>query len=202
MLDFIDRMVGSLGAAGVALLMFLENVCPPVPSEIIMPLAGFVSSQGSIGFWTVVIAGTVGSLAGATLWYVVGRRLGERRLRDWVDAHGRWLTMDGEDVDRAMRWFERHGGVAVFFGRLVPGVRTLISLPAGFASMSVPMFLAWSTLGTFGWTAALTLAGRLLGTRYEQVSRFVDPIAWAVLGILLFAYVVRVVRWKRADAER
>lgn len=202
MLDFIDRMVGSFGAAGVAMLMLLENVFPPVPSEIIMPLAGFASSQGSIGFWTVVIAGTAGSLAGATLWYVVGRRLGEQRLREWVDAHGRWLTMDGKDVDRAMHWFERHGGAAVFFGRLVPGVRTLISLPAGFASMSVPTFLAWSALGTFGWTAALTLAGRLLGTRYEQVSRYVDPITWAVLGLLAAIHVVRVVRWKRSDAKR
>ena len=105
MLDFITRMIGALGALGVALLMFLENVFPPVPSELIMPLAGFVSARGAIGFWTVVLAGTTGSLAGATLWYVIGRKLGEERLREWVESHGRWLAMDGRDVDRAMRWF-------------------------------------------------------------------------------------------------
>lgn len=199
MLDWIDGMIRTLGAFGVALLMFLENVFPPVPSELIMPLAGFVSARGSIAFWTAVLAGTAGSVAGATIWYVVGRRLGEERLREWVDAHGRWLTMDCRDVDRAMRWFDRHGGVALFLGRLVPGVRTLISVPAGFARMPVPLFLLWSALGTFGWTAGLTLAGRLLGTRYELVSRFVDPVAWTTLAILAAIYMVRVVRWRRSD---
>ena len=198
MLGFVNGMIETLGAFGVALLMFLENVFPPVPSELIMPLAGFVSARGTIGFWTVVLAGTVGSLLGATLWYVVGRKLGEERLRDWVDEHGRWLTMSGDDVDRAMRWFERHGGAAVFFGRLVPGIRTLISLPAGFAGMPVPAFLLWSTIGTFGWTAALTVAGRMLGSQFDQVSRFIDPVSWAILGILAVIYVVRIVRWKRS----
>ena len=200
MLDWITNLVRSMGAPGVGLLMFLENVFPPIPSEVIMPLAGFVAQQGGLSFWGAVAAGAVGSLAGAVGWYWVGRRVGERRLRAWVDRHGRWLTLSGDDVDTAKRWFDRHGGFAVFVGRLVPGVRTLISVPAGFAAMPALPFLLYSAAGTALWTVALGVAGRMLGSQYERVSRVLEPAGAVVFGLIALLYVVRVVRWRRRPA--
>jgi membrane protein DedA with SNARE-associated domain len=194
MVGFVERMMEQLGLLGVALLMLLENVFPPIPSEVIMPLAGFVSRRGEHDPILTVVAGSVGSLLGALAWYLVGRRVGEQRLRAWIDRHGRWLAMSGDDVDRAGEWFRRHGGVAVAVGRLVPGVRTLISVPAGFAGMSLVPFLLWSALGTVAWTAGLFLAGWLLGNAYEKVAGPLNIATWVVLGLIVVAYVWRLVR--------
>ena len=120
MFDWITSIVERMGPIGVALLMFLENVFPPIPSELVMPLAGFVAERGDFPLWRAIIAGSLGSLAGAVGWYLVGRKVGEKRLRRWVDDHGRWLTLSCEDIDKAKDWFDRHGGAAVFIGRLIP----------------------------------------------------------------------------------
>lgn len=200
MFEWISTTMASLGSAGVALLMFLENVFPPIPSELIMPLAGFLSERGQLGFWPAVLAGTVGSLAGAVGWYWVGRSVGERRLRGWVDDHGRWLTLSCSDLDRTKEWFDRHGAGAVFIGRLLPGIRTFISVPAGFAAMPFVPFVFYSALGTAMWTGALALAGRWLGRGYDQVSAYLEPVSWAVLAGVLLLYVYRVIRWRRSDA--
>jgi membrane protein DedA with SNARE-associated domain len=200
MFDWISGTMASMGEIGVALLMLLENVFPPIPSELIMPLAGFISERGGLSFWPVVAAGSAGSLAGALAWYWVGRSVGERRFRVWVDAHGRWLTLSCEDLDRAKGWFDRHGGAAVFIGRLIPGIRTFISVPAGFAEMPFAPFLAYSTAGTALWTAALAIAGRMLGSQYDQVSTYLGPISWIVLGGILVLYVYRVVKWRRSSS--
>lgn len=165
-----------------------------------MPLAGFVAEQGGVSFWGAVAAGTVGSLLGAVGWYAVGRSVGERRLRAWVERHGRWLTLSGDDVDTAKRWFARHGGAAVFVGRLVPGVRTLISVPAGFASMPVLPFVLYSAAGTAVWTVALAYAGRVLGSQYARVGSVLEPAGLVVLALVVGAYVVRVARWKGRGA--
>lgn len=202
MFAWITRIIRTMGAPGIALLMFLENAVPPIPSELIMPLAGFVSARGGLNFWAAVAAGSVGSLAGATAWYYVGRRVGEERLRAWIDRHGRWLTLSCEDMDRAAAWFDRHGHAAVFVGRLIPAVRTVASLPAGFARMPLAPFLAYSAAGTVLWTAALAYAGRLLGANYQRVSAVLEPVSWAVLGAVALAYVVRVVRHPGARARR
>jgi membrane protein DedA with SNARE-associated domain len=166
-----------------------------------MPLAGFLAERDEMAFWPIVIAGSVGSVAGALGWYWVGRSVGERRFRKWVDEHGRWLTLSCDDLDRAKDWFGRHGGSAVFIGRLIPGIRTFVSVPAGFAEMPFGPFLLYSTLGTAMWTTALAVAGRLLGSRYDQVSTYLEPVSWAILAGIAALYVYRVVRWKRGDAE-
>lgn len=196
MLDWIIRTMETLGYGGVALLMFLENVFPPLPSELIMPLAGFIVARGEWSTWDAIAAGTLGSLAGTVPWYLLGRRVGEERLKQWADRHGRWLTVCGQDVERARRWFDRHGKMAVVIGRLIPGVRTFISLPAGFDRMGWLPFLGATLAGTVVWTGALVVAGRLLGARYEQVSRVLEPASWVVLGALVAIYLWRVVRWK------
>lgn len=188
MFEWINETIRALGYSGVAVLTFLENLFPPIPSEIIIPLAGFVAARGDMRVWGVIVAGSFGSLVGALVWYEVGRRLGETRLRAWVDRHGKWLTLTARDVDRAQDWFRRHGRTSVLVGRMVPGVRTFVSLPAGFARMPMGAFLVYSAVGTIAWTAALAYAGVALRANYARVGDYVGVatnIVFAVLGIML-----------------
>ncbi len=188
MFEWINETIRALGYSGVAVLTFLENLFPPIPSEIIIPLAGFVAARGDMQVWGVIVAGSFGSLVGALVWYEVGRRLGETRLRAWVDRHGKWLTLTARDVDRAQDWFRRHGRTSVLVGRMVPGVRTFVSLPAGFARMPMGAFLVYSAVGTIAWTAALAYAGVALRANYARVGDYVGVatnIVFAVLGIML-----------------
>jgi membrane protein DedA with SNARE-associated domain len=198
--DWIVSVIGRLGYAGVAFLTFLENLFPPVPSEVIIPMAGFVAADGELRLGFVILAATVGSLAGSSVWYALGRRIGERRLRVWVGHHGKWLTLSQDDLDRAQWWFRRHGKTAVFVGRLLPGVRTFVSLPAGFAAMPVVPFLLYSMFGTAIWTAALAYAGVALRSNFALVADYINAVTNAV--VVLFGAVVvwRYVRcWKQAS---
>jgi membrane protein DedA with SNARE-associated domain len=194
MQDWVVDVVRQLGPLGVALLMFLENLFPPLPSEVIMPLAGYLSASGQAPFWVMVAAGSAGSLAGAAVWYGVGRAVTHDRLLRWVQAHGTWLAMTPADVDRATDWFARHGRGSVFFGRLVPVVRTLISVPAGFTRMPAAPFLALSALGTVLWTFVLAYAGRLLGSQFRQVEQWIGPVSSGIVILAAVAYVYRVAR--------
>jgi membrane protein DedA with SNARE-associated domain len=199
--DWITGLVQQTGYLGVAFLMFLENVFPPIPSELIMPLAGFNAANGQMSIWLVILAGTVGSLAGAYMWYVIGRRLGMKRLCRLADRHGRWLTMSRADADRAHDWFERHGGTAVLVGRLVPAIRTLISVPAGIARMPLPSFFAYSILGTAAWTALLAGAGYLLQSQYERVQDWLNPISNIVVVLIVGFYIYRVATWPKTAGD-
>ncbi|HXW07345.1 MAG TPA: DedA family protein [Vicinamibacterales bacterium] len=201
MFDWITGVIGRLGYAGVAGLTFLENVFPPIPSELVIPLAGYVAAQGDIRLMLVIATASAGSLAGASVWYLIGRRVGERRLRAWVDRHGKWLTLSGKDVDRAQLWFSRHGNIAVFFGRLVPGVRTLVSLPAGFARMPALPFVVYSALGTILWTAALAYAGVALQSNFTIVGDYINVLTNVVLGVIGVMIATRYVRCWRAHAS-
>jgi membrane protein DedA with SNARE-associated domain len=198
MFDWITETIRSLGYLGVAVLTLAENAFPPIPSELVIPLAGFVAAQGDLSVPGVIAAGSAGSLAGAWGWYEVGRRLGERRLRRWVQRFGKWLTLDAEDVDRAQSWFERRGGAAVFIGRLVPGVRTFVSLPAGFAGMALGPFLLYSAAGTLIWTAALAYAGVLLRANFTLVGDYIGIVTNVVLGTMALLLVRRYLRCWRA----
>lgn len=194
MADWILHIVQDAGYLGVALLMLLENVLPPIPSEIIMPFAGFAASQGKLHPVGVVVAGTCGSLAGAALWYAIGRRVGAERMRRWVERHGRWLTLGVDEVDRAQEWFRRRGRLAVFLGRLVPALRTLVSIPAGVTCMPWPAFLLWSALGSACWNTLLMGIGYAVGNRYQEVTDVIDWITRGVLALLVLVYLWRVVR--------
>jgi membrane protein DedA with SNARE-associated domain len=195
---WIIEAIRGMGLWGVGLLMFLENVFPPLPSEVIMPLAGFLSTADGMSFAGAVAAGTAGSLAGAVLWYLVGRRVTEERLCGWVERHGAWLAMEPRDVHRAREFFERHGRAGVLFGRLLPVARTLISVPAGFARMPFLPFLLYSAAGTLAWTAALAWAGRILGTYFREVDRYLGYATWVVLVAATGWYAYRVAKLKRA----
>ena len=189
-----------LGAFGIGLLMFLENIFPPIPSELIMPLAGYLATQGDLNILSVIAAGTMGSLLGTLPWYYLGRRLGHDGVRRLASKHGRWLTMSPSDVDAASERFKRHGKASVLVGRLIPTVRTLISVPAGVANMPLGSFLLFSAVGTLVWTAALALAGFLLGQAYDIIERYVDPVSTTVLVILVAIYIYRVATYKEDRA--
>ncbi|HYF57489.1 MAG TPA: DedA family protein [Burkholderiaceae bacterium] len=197
MLDWITAFLDRSGYLGVALLMFAENVFPPIPSELIMPFAGFAAAQGRMNLVGVVLAGTAGSIAGGTMWYLLGRRLGVERVRRLADRWGRWLTVDRAEVDRVDAWFDRHGGKAVLIGRLVPAVRTLVSLPAGITGMGWTRFLLLSSIGTALWTAVLATAGYLLKERFESVEAVAGPVGNVVLGVAIAWYLWRVATWGR-----
>lgn len=200
MFDWIVGFVRDAGYPGVALLMFLENVFPPIPSEVIMPLAGFVAARGEMNFALVVLSGTLGSLAGALFWYYVGVWLGNGRV-DWaIGRFGRILTMDLDDLEKARVWFRWKAHWAVFLGRLVPTVRTLISVPAGIAPMPLRSFLLWTTLGTAAWTTLLAAAGYLLEAQYERIQDWIDPASKVVIAAIVLFYVYRVVTYRRTPA--
>jgi membrane protein DedA with SNARE-associated domain len=197
--EWITSVIARLGYLGVAALTLLENLFPPIPSELVIPLAGFVAAQGDLRLAPVIVMGSAGSLAGATVWYVVGRRVGEQRLRTWVDRYGKWLTLSADDVDRAQRWFRRHGAAAVFLGRLIPGVRTFVSLPAGFSSMPFVPFLLYSALGTVIWTAALAYAGVALQANFRLVGDYINVVTNALLAAFAILLVRRYIRcWRTA----
>ena len=196
-------MIEQLGYVGVALLTFLENLFPPIPSELIIPLSGFVAAQGRLRLDFVIAAGTAGSLLGTTLWYAIGRRVGEQRLRRWVERSGKWLTLSPSDIDRAQQWFARHGRTAVLVGRIIPGVRTLISLPAGFNGMSFVEFLGFSAIGTLVWTTALAWAGMALQASYSTVGEYLDRVTNAGLVVLAALLVRRYIRcWNGSQPQR
>lgn len=197
MFDWITGVVERTGYFGVALLMLAENVFPPIPSELIMPLAGFAAARGGLDIVLVVVAGTAGSLLGAVLWYYAGRWIGPGRLKQWTAAHGRWFTVSPDEVDRATAWFQRHGGKAVLAGRVVPAVRTLISVPAGVAGMPLAPFLLCSTIGTAVWSGLLARAGYLLEGQYRAVADYVNPASNAITGLIALCYLYRVVTFRR-----
>lgn len=201
MIAWIERTMESFGYSGIVVLMFLENVFPPIPSELIMPLAGFTAARGDLSFLGVIVAGTVGSVLGALPFYYVGRYVGDARLRRWADRYGRWLAVSGADIERSASWFARHGSLTVLACRLVPGVRSLISIPAGLAGMSLPPFLLYTALGAALWVTALTSAGWLLGANYERVEAYVGPVSYVVLGAIAVAFVLWVAQRRRGMAR-
>lgn len=205
MFDFITGFLEATGLWGVALLMFMENLFPPIPSELILPLAGFNAAQGLQNLWATILAGTVGSVLGLSIWYWLGRKFGLPRLKRLADRLGRFAMMDSTDLDTACHWFNRHGAMAVLFGRLLPTVRTLISIPAGLAFMPFWKFVAFSAVGTFLWSAFLTLIGYILEAQYERVEAWLNPVSTVVVLVIIGAYVWGVVtypsRMRKRDAK-
>ncbi len=201
MTQWIKTVIETSSYPGILFLMFLENVFPPIPSELIVPLAGFISTQGRLSLTGVVVAGTLGSVLGAIVLYAIGRKLGREKLRAWCDAHGRWIGLTRKDLEKSDAWFERHGTWAVFFGRVVPGVRSLISLPAGSSSMSFGPFLFFTTIGSAIWTLALAIAGRALGQNYSAVESVIGPISTGIVALIAAMWLWRVFRHGKRAAS-
>ncbi|MGA7613582.1 MAG: DedA family protein, partial [Thermoanaerobaculia bacterium] len=184
MSGWITGLVEAHGWFAVAVLMLAENIIVFIPSELIMPLAGYFSTAGHDSVWIMILAGTIGANLGSFGWYVVGRKIPQKKLRHFVQRHGAWLAMEPKHLDKAQKWFDRHGGLAVLTGRLIPAIRTFISIPAGFSKMSFLPFAFYSFVGTFAFNTALAWGGRLLGEHFKKIHDYVQPITWAVIGLL------------------
>jgi membrane protein DedA with SNARE-associated domain len=187
--EMIGNAVQANPAAGYGAIfaaMFLENLFPPIPSELIMPLGGFYVRSGQLAMVPVVLAGLLGT--------VLGRLVNEQRLEHWLERHGRWIGISPQELQRSRKWFNRHGTALVFWGRLIPGIRTLISVPAGIELMPLGPFLIWTTAGSLIWTLLLTLAGYALGEAYANVELWLDPVA-KLIKVLLVVATLALVAW-------
>jgi len=195
--DWTIRLIDQTGYVGIFLLMFLETVFPPIPSEVIMPVAGARAARGPLTLWGVIASGTAGAMLGNLFWYALARVIGMKRFRPFIENYGRWLTMDWDDVEKAEKLFGRFGGTIVSVGRMLPTIRSIISIPAGLLSMRLKTFLLWSTLGTAGWTAILATAGWGLGMAFDDIEKILGPLSTAIIVLIVVAYVWRQITWRK-----
>jgi membrane protein DedA with SNARE-associated domain len=194
MIEWVTNLVAAGGWLGVLGLMFLENLFPPIPSEVIMPLAGFAAARGQMSFLAAIIAGMVGTIAGNAFWYELARAIGSARIRPLFARYGRWFAVDDKDFDKAEETLKKHGPVALFFGRLLPGIRTVISIPAGLAHIPRHVFYLWTALGSLIWITLLCSAGYWLEDRYDQIEGWLEPLSYVVIAGIVGAYVWHI--WK------
>lgn len=196
MTDFILRVIEAAGYLGIVILMTIENVIPPIPSEVIMGFGGIAVAHGRMDFTLLVAAGTIGSVAGNYFWYWVGRGYGYERLRPFVERHGRWLTVEWRDVERLTAFFLRHGQWLVFVARFMPTFRTMISLPAGLVRMPRWTFLLWTAAGATIWNIILAGAGLWLGLRFGDLEQWTGPAAAALTAAIVAIWLWRVLTWR------
>jgi membrane protein DedA with SNARE-associated domain len=190
----IEQIIRTMGYPGISLLMLVENLFPPIPSEVVMPFAGFLVDEGDMSFILVLVAGTIGAGLGAVVIYYVGTIVTEQQIRDWIECNGKWLLMSVEDYDRASQSFDKYGNIMILAGRLIPGVRSLISLPAGLKRMNFLVFSGLTLIGTILWNGVLITGGFILGRNWQMILGFLDTyelIVWTTAGLLLSIYIFR-----------
>ncbi|MDA0637952.1 DedA family protein [Nonomuraea sp. MCN248] len=197
LVEWVTGLMETLGAPGAGIAVALENLFPPIPSEVILPLAGFTVSQGDLVFWHVLVWTTLGSVVGALALYAVGALLGRERVHA---LFAKVPLLKPEDVEKSEDWFARHGRKTVFFGRMVPVFRSLISVPAGFERMPLPTFTLFTTMGSLIWNTALVTAGYFLGRQWSIVETYVGIFTYVVIGLVVLAVAVFV--WKRVRERR
>lgn len=198
-IDWAVSTMDSLGALGVALLIFLENLFPPIPSEVILPLAGVIAAGPEGSYLAMLLASVAGSVAGAWLLYGLGRLLGPKRLRRLFI---RLPLIDVDDYDRTVEWMDRHGYKSVFFGRMVPGVRSLISLPAGLYAMPPGMFTVLTAAGSTIWNAVFLTIGHALGSNWTMIEPYTDALSYAVYALLALLAIWTLIRLIRRERRR
>lgn len=202
---WIQQIITAIGYPGIAFVMFAENVFPPIPSELVMPFAGFLVGRGEFNFVAAAAAGTLGAVLGALVLYYLGMWADERIVRRIVRDYGRFLTISEKDLDRTLHIFSRYGHWVVFFGRLIPIIRSLISIPAGMERMPLPKFLLFTTIGSAIWTTLLCYAGVVLGENWENVLGFVKQYERIVLVVLVIITIIIVIwlvlRWRNNRAN-
>ncbi|ANF95261.1 DedA family protein [Paenibacillus bovis] len=205
MQNWITSFMEEYGYIGIALIIALENVFPPIPSEIVLPFGGFMTTNSSLTVIGVIIAATIGSVAGAVILYGIGRALDVARLEKIIDRWGHILRIKKEDVHRADAWFDKYGYWTVLFCRMIPLVRSLISIPAGMSNMKFGLFLLFTTIGTVIWNTVLVTVGAALGENWHSITNFMDiysNIAYAVIAIAGIGMIIWFVRRnKKASAK-
>lgn len=184
MIDWATEVIDSIGLLGVAVLVALESVIPPLPSELILLLAGFNVDQGNFSFLGAVVAATVGSVVGALILFALGALLSEERLMWLLHKVGRFVGFTTKDVDRGFDWFERHGAPVVFFGRLIPLVRSAVSVPAGAARMPLAKFVLWTALGSAVWNVVWVAIGQILGDQWEKADAWAGTFQYVAVGLV------------------
>jgi membrane protein DedA with SNARE-associated domain len=202
MTEWIIHTISSWGYLGIFLVMLAESIFPPIPSELIIPFAGYAAANGELNVFLVLISATVGAVVGMLPWYFAGRLFGLDRVRALADRFGRVMAFNADEIDMAVGWFTRFGPFIVLFGRLIPLIRTLISIPAGLSRMPLPIFLLASTTGALVWNTILTMAGYILHEHYELIEVVLDPLSYIVLGLVVVLYLVKVVTWRPSTARR
>ena len=198
--EWVASVIEALGYPGLTMLVALESVFPPIPSEVILPLAGFLTGQGRFSFLLVLIATTIGSVAGALVLYGIGAAIGPRRVRRLVDNFGKWALLTPDDLSRAEDWFDRFGRVAVFTGRLVPIVRSLVSIPAGYRRMPLGQFVLLTAAGSALWNGALVTLGWVFGENWHAIEEYVGVLQYVVIAgaaLLILRFI-----WSRLRARR
>ena len=193
--QWIIQLVNDTGYWGVALLMFLETVFPPVPSEVIMTVAGVSASRGTMTLTGVVASGTAGAMLGNYLWFLLAIKFGKDRLQRFLEKHGRWLTLHWTEVERGQALFAKHGSIIILIARMLPTFRSLISIPAGIFKMSHRRFLLFSAIGTAGWSAALAGAGYVLSSQFADVEKILGPLSTGIIALIVVGYIWRLWRW-------
>ena len=181
----------------ICFAMFLENLIPPIPSEIIMPLGGFFVYTGDLNFFILIVSGLIGTVVGALPWYFLGKLLNEKKLSNFIDRKGKFVGISLKDLDKSRLWFDKYGVLLVFWGRLIPGIRTLISVPAGIELMPINKFLIWTSLGSLIWVIFLTSAGYLFGENYEIIGLYIDNfkvILKPIFVILILFFLIRFIK--------
>ncbi|MFM2301882.1 MAG: hypothetical protein RLZZ84_1618 [Pseudomonadota bacterium] len=196
--EWIINLITQGGYWGIALLMFLENVFPPIPSELIMGVGGIAVARGTMAFWPLLWVGTIGSTLGNYVWFLIGHRLGYRRLQPLVARWGRWLTMRWSDVEAATAFFQRHGQWVVFVMRFSPLLRTMISLPAGLSHMRHGKFLVFTFAGAMVWNTLLIIGGHWLADYLDAVHGITGVVLWGTAAAVAGVWLWRVIRWKDA----
>ena len=199
MTEFILSVIVWGGYVGIFLLMALENIVPPIPSEVIMGLGGIAVARGQMNLVPLVAIGTLGTTVGNYFWYWIGRTLGYARFRPFVERHGRWLTLEWSDVERLQRFFHNRGEWVIFVFRFLPTFRTIISLPAGMGAMPRWRFLLWTFAGSAIWNSVLAGGGIVLGSRFAELERYVGPVAIGTTAAAAAFYLYRVWTWHPRD---
>ena len=199
---WVENIISTMGYPGLYFVMFMENVFPPIPSEVVLPLAGSLSLTGRFSILWITIVGMLGSLTGAFLFYGIGKWIGEERIRNFIGKYGRYALLSVDDFDTSLTWFDKYDEWVIFFSRMVPIVRSLISIPAGIASMNLTKFSIYTILGTALWSFILSFAGRKLGEQWPIITDFINTYQDIVLvvGILVVAVFIvsRLVKKKKA----
>jgi membrane protein DedA with SNARE-associated domain len=198
MIEWTTGVLAAGGLPGVFLLMVAENLFPPMPSEIIMPLAGFTAARGQMSISGVIAAGVAGSVVGNAVWFELARTFGAERMRRLVDRHGRWAGLGRAEVLKGEKALRRNGPAAVFLARMMPGIRTAISIPAGLVELPRRVFYLWTLLGTLLWTGGLALAGYALEDKFHLVEEWAGVIGFGILGLVLGGLGLHIWRARRA----